>query len=954
MPSTDLFANPPAEFRPMPFWFWNTKLTADHLLGQVREMHEKGCGGFFIHARFGLETEYLGEDWLALIGKVCDLSRQLGMQVWLYDEESFPSGLVGGKITSNRDWRAKFVDVTEQRVCGPETVRLALPSSESDRAFAVPTESLSQWPQGRVDLTGSVRNHELVWEAPEGDWTVMVFSQCTLDSQYIVFGVDYTDRDAMQAFFNTTFDPYVEHLEKYFGRPIQGIFTDEPTLLPWHHDSNWYQERDHRRVTFWNASVEGALADSGHYPADVLAALFYDTGPQAAKLRRAYWEQVLELYEDVFFRPYRQWCDEHGLEFTGHLLLEEGLYNNTLFQADPTRTLRHMHRPGTDHLGLQPEQPYGGGHLHVVPTNLQGLKLVPSVASIVGQNRVMTESFGCGGWAMTLEQMKHIVDWQWSLGINFLCPHAVFGSIEGFRKTDAPPCPLHNTMWEHYSQLTDYVGRLSYLLCRGKPAPKVGLVYPLEPFQEVYEVGRDGGRARTVSDTFDHLCVALMRLHYNYDIVPRWALEQAHTDGGKLRVGQAQYEALIWPFAQEDDVHDRLSKQVTVFDVDETLGESRGEVIDSLARLIYDRLPPTADIRVEGAVYGAIYTLQRHLPDGDVYYFANVGQDAVEADIALPGQGPWQVWDCETGSARPLEAGSQADASTFRLPFAPYKTWVVTRGAVDDPELPQQPVLTVGEHLSRRIELPQPMRLDLLGHNCLPLNELRMRHSNTPAGQQWHYKVSFEAAYIPDDLVLVFDDIEYRNAAMRGLDLTIRLNDRLWHRPEMKPYLWPELKQLIIAPDAQEGSNDLEITIQHRAWQDEPKTLVHTPWLAGSFAVADGTISAPPTSAGIGPWEALGLARYSGACDYSTTITMPPDWSSGKAVLCAENVANILEVLVNGRSAGVRCWRPWHIDIGALLEPGDNSITLRVTNTIAPMLQGPAPSGLLGEAWIEI
>lgn len=53
------FKNPPSRDRIKPFWFWNSKLEPDELINQIDDMYEKGIGGFFIHARFGLETEYL-------------------------------------------------------------------------------------------------------------------------------------------------------------------------------------------------------------------------------------------------------------------------------------------------------------------------------------------------------------------------------------------------------------------------------------------------------------------------------------------------------------------------------------------------------------------------------------------------------------------------------------------------------------------------------------------------------------------------------------------------------------------------------------------------------------------------------------------------------------------------------------------------------------------------------
>ena len=55
-----------------------------------------GFGGFFLHSRTGLETEYLGEEWFELIREVAEAGAREGMAAWLYDEDRWPSGTCGG------------------------------------------------------------------------------------------------------------------------------------------------------------------------------------------------------------------------------------------------------------------------------------------------------------------------------------------------------------------------------------------------------------------------------------------------------------------------------------------------------------------------------------------------------------------------------------------------------------------------------------------------------------------------------------------------------------------------------------------------------------------------------------------------------------------------------------------------------------------------------------------
>ena len=51
------------EFRSIPFWSWNGKLDKTELIRQIEWMKDCGIGGFFMHARGGLHTKYMGKEW---------------------------------------------------------------------------------------------------------------------------------------------------------------------------------------------------------------------------------------------------------------------------------------------------------------------------------------------------------------------------------------------------------------------------------------------------------------------------------------------------------------------------------------------------------------------------------------------------------------------------------------------------------------------------------------------------------------------------------------------------------------------------------------------------------------------------------------------------------------------------------------------------------------------------
>ena len=108
----DDFKSPGVYYRGKPFWSWNGKLEKDELLRQVDVLKEMGFGGYFMHSRTGLVTEYLGEEWFELVNAVADKGEKLGLENWLYDEDRWPSGAAGGLVTKDEKYKARCLFFT--------------------------------------------------------------------------------------------------------------------------------------------------------------------------------------------------------------------------------------------------------------------------------------------------------------------------------------------------------------------------------------------------------------------------------------------------------------------------------------------------------------------------------------------------------------------------------------------------------------------------------------------------------------------------------------------------------------------------------------------------------------------------------------------------------------------------------------------------------------------------
>lgn len=178
------FKNVPKKNRPLPFWSWNEKLEEEETARQVEIMERVGMGGFFMHARAGLETEYMGKEWFLNIETAIKRAKELGMQAWAYDENGWPSGFGGGKINGKGEQNQQKYLRTDE-------------SKEKD------------------------------------EHTICFVGEKRFFYEVNPFYVDTLDARVTEEFINEIYEPYYEK----FKSEITGFFTDEPQIsrngIPW-------------------------------------------------------------------------------------------------------------------------------------------------------------------------------------------------------------------------------------------------------------------------------------------------------------------------------------------------------------------------------------------------------------------------------------------------------------------------------------------------------------------------------------------------------------------------------------------------------------------------------------------------------------------------------------------------------------------------------------------------
>jgi alpha-L-rhamnosidase len=552
------FRNPPATYRLAPFWFWNGEMDEKEIVRQIREMAEKGVGGFFICARQGLTIPYLSEQWFRLVAVAIEAAQRYELEVWLYDEYPYPSGMSGGEvILEHPEARHRQLLPHSLLVDGPQTLSYALPWARVLYAHALPVDDItlatidlapyigSAPSQSIFQSTGLTKytnkrfftaqlQKQLVWDVPPGRWNITLFLEKEID-EFKYFGtyVDPCHKEAMQTFIATTYEPYARHFRAHFGQTIKGFFTDEVGLLshiPW----------SPRLPAFFRERYGSELLER-------LPSVVYGQGEQIAQARYQFFQSLHLLLRETYHQRVSNWCEQHALQYIAEV------------PSMRMTTQLHSHVPGGD----SAHEKIGRSLEWIIDNNAYNLradpKIASSLASQLGTERAMIECFHSVGWSMTLQDAKWMLDRLAALGINFFVLHAFFYSISGLRKHDAPPSQfLQNPYWAYFRQLADYAGRLCYAMSQGRAYVPVAIVHPTtsfwtamgNPFHSFKYCGSDAVEEQALErlkQDWAYLCKQLLLHQIDYDHLDPELLAGASIEQGQLVIGQARYEVLILP-----------------------------------------------------------------------------------------------------------------------------------------------------------------------------------------------------------------------------------------------------------------------------------------------------------------------------------------------------------------------------------------------------------------------
>lgn len=485
------FVNPPENYGPIPFWFWNDDLKNEHLLFQIEQMYAKGIREFLIHARLGLQVPYLSETWFEKVAFVLEEAEKRGMYVWIYDEENWPSGYAGGLVLKqNPNHAGKYLDRVQNGAAAPQEGLLI---AQDDQ---------------------------------------YCYYQCFCRYKAAYSDFDYTDmlsKEATQAFIDVTHREYYRRFKDKFGTRIKGFFVDEPGF---YNNFEMYSSMpDHGTYTWTDAFPTYFMEKKGYDIRPVVGQLWKEGDSAALKTRLDYYDVLNQMYQENFLGELRKFCEGVGVQLIGHLHCEEFLPYHVKTQGDLIKSMAQLHASGVDRIDLSDEkitEKYGSSAEH-----------------IYGMGRTLSETFAITGWDMTLKEMRRWTNWQYVRGVNLMCLHAFFSCIEGSRQHDCPPSLFfQNPYWEYFEQYTAYIRRLSWTLTQGSFTAPLAVYYPIRTVQKI--VRHDSIReAEQYDNGFIDMCCSFTKRQLDYDIINEDGLCAADMDSGRLVLNKNTYSALL-------------------------------------------------------------------------------------------------------------------------------------------------------------------------------------------------------------------------------------------------------------------------------------------------------------------------------------------------------------------------------------------------------------------------
>jgi hypothetical protein len=583
---------------------WTQGQSPETIRKVVKEVAAGGNTGFVWESR--PHPNYLGPKWWADLRVAVEEAKRLSLEVWIFDEWMYPSGIAGGKVIEENPEFAHHVLLDRALVIrGPtEAAVWELPSrlGELDQVVSV-TAFAEPYEAGRdpIDLTPFIqaKGQQVVWAAPPGNWRIcwgVARREGLKEGWRMDNMIDVLNPKAVAAFIRLTHEATWREFKEDFGTTVKGFFSDETGF---------------RNITSYH-SLPGtpgmpmpwspAFLDyfqrvKGYDPRPLLASLWYDLGPRGRACRFDLMDAFARCFAETFFKPQQEWCRAHGVQLIGHVVEDNDADHQLGYGPGHWfRSMEYFDIPGIDVVGYQVTPGLdAAGNRWLLDADTEwdqeffqfGLPAMARGASLLkNSGPIFSEAFGANGWNEGLRMVKWIGDWHIVNGIGMLSPHAMTMRFHD------PDCPPHfnrtsgSSQWRYYSTWASYFRRLQSLLADTSPIVDVAVLYTAE--------SRWMGPAMTVSPVVK--CLETHQISTAVLPYEVWAT-QGSIKGSRWTYNGQSFKAVVLPYVHS--VPASVARRLAMF------AQAGGHVV------VLDRWPQTSvDGREDQSVQVAVDSLK--------------------------------------------------------------------------------------------------------------------------------------------------------------------------------------------------------------------------------------------------------------------------------------------------------------------------------------------------------
>lgn len=962
----ETFLAPTSRTRSFPFWAWNNRLEEGEIRNQIREMKRQGMGGFFMHSREGLETEYMGEDWDACIRAAVEEAKENKLYAWLYDEDRWPSGTAGGKVCAGGDaYRCKGLTLEvctkfETKWLEEETI-IAL--------YAVIVE--------KDRIRHCRRLHKADDSLKEKEIGLIARVEVSAGSDWFNGETppDNLNPDTVKRFIALTHEHYYALVGKDFGTVIPGIFTDEPSLA-----DNHAAFPPNRGWIPWTYGFEAYFQSLRGY--DILSLLpwIYFNGEYSRKIRHDYWWMIALRFSEAYSKTLGEWCANHDLALTGHFLQEDKLGLGTRVNGAIMPHYEYQQIPGIDMLREETEE-------------FMTVKQCTSVANQLDKPIVLSETYGCTGWEFGFDGQKRVGDWQYALGVNRRCQHLALYSIAGCRKRDYPPSfNYNNTWWEKCHVVEDYFARLGAVLENGHAVRSILLMHPIStawsrlgvnPYgNPVRRFERDVPAINEYGFGFNRLIKLLSLNHYDVDLGDEIIMgKYAKVEGSCFCVGRAKYDVIIIPSIDTmlkssfQYLKDYVANGGRFYAIKPCATMLEGEESEALIQFFKEQEQHCVNsneellnrlnseeariVRVKNE-FGLEdnHTLALLKENGDDYYLFVSNYEANQArdvTISCAINGEVEEWDALTGEIKPI-----LQPIDVHLEPSESKLYCIHTKDREKGEIKPKKWFRIGEDFPMETRITVEMEntlpidrckykikddnwseeLDIWKAQCLIRKALQMplihkngmvqryqwindKHGNN--GIEVGLKMRVKVREIPKECFFVIENSENFTIYLNGIEV----------KKQKVGYLLDKSFHKIPLPTLKEGDNRLEVYCAYTN-----ATELENCYLCGPFGInTRREVVSLPTQLSVGDWTLQGLYHYSGSVTYHYTYHLSKKGETEFKLELEKYAATCATICVNGNVIEI----PWK----SVASPNITSYLVEGTNRIDISIMG-SPRNLLG------